>query len=77
MKEETFVQLLERRFVTADKVIVWNEQTKGLIESALQQANFSKQKVIKLFKDYSDYRNSDEMHTTAVPLGFEEWLDKQ
>lgn len=34
MKEETLVELLERRFVTADGVIIWDEQVKGLINGA-------------------------------------------
>lgn len=76
MEEETFIQLLERRFVTADGVIVWNEQTKGLIESAIKNANFSKQKVVSLFKEFSQYRNSDEMHN-GEPMEFEQWFDQQ
>ena len=49
MKEEILVELLERRFVTADGVIVWNEQVKGLIDGAINRAskNFIKPDVIK------------------------------
>jgi hypothetical protein len=36
--EESLVELLERRFVTADGVITWNEQVKGLIDSAVKNA---------------------------------------
>jgi hypothetical protein len=39
MKEETLVELLERRFVTADGTIIWNEQVKGLIDEAISPAN--------------------------------------
>ena len=39
MKEETLVELLERRFVTADGVIIWNEQVKGLISGAINKAS--------------------------------------
>ena len=49
MKEETLVELLERRFVTADGVIVWNEQVKGLIDGAINRAskNLDQPDVIK------------------------------
>ena len=33
MTEETLIELLERRFVTADGTILWNDQVKGLIKS--------------------------------------------
>ena len=42
--EENLIELLERRFVTADGTIIWNDQVKGLIQS------FAKQEVKKACK---------------------------
>ena len=48
-EKETLVELLKRRFVTADGTIIWNEQVKGLIDGAINRAskNFVKPDVIK------------------------------
>lgn len=40
--EETLVELLERRFVTADGVIIWNEQVKALINKATNDDIYTK-----------------------------------
>ena len=35
-QEETLIELLERRFVTADRVIRWDEQVKSLIQNTIK-----------------------------------------
>ena len=57
-EKETLVELLERRFVTADGTIIWNEQVKGLIDGAINRA--SKNCIKPVIKSVCDYERHDK-----------------
>lgn len=54
MKKETLVELLERRFVTADGVIIWNEQAKRFIESSIKNESINFAEWIKGWIELDD-----------------------
>ena len=62
MKEETLVELLERRFVTADGVIVWNEQVKGLIDGAINRVSKNIDQPVVISHSYSEKELADMVH---------------
>lgn len=69
MKEETLVELLERRFVTADGVIIWNEQVKGLIDGAINRASKNLVKADVIVSDCPNCK-SENLRMSKKGFGF-------
>lgn len=59
---------------------VWRDayvkELKRQIKNNEQTILYSREVIIKIFNDYSQYRNSEEMHNGEEPLEFEQWFNK-